>query len=238
MNTRLAFYHLASGSPSLAEQASAAALQFQTNYAPALLLEGRAHLAVGESAEAVEPLQRAARANPSPEYQWVLAEALFESGRFDEARTMESELRKDGAQRDPRTFALYLATRHEQLDLALSLAEHELQQRADVFTHDALAWCLARADRFDEARVHMEKALAEGTADGRLFFHAAVIAAKSGHAAEAERWRARAENLAQLLLPSERLQLQMALPSPEPKQAGAVGEAAIKIPQVVSASGS
>jgi len=236
MNTRLGFYHLASGEAELAEAACATALRLQTDYAPALLLQGRAHLAVGESAEAVEPLQRAARFNPLPEYQWALAEALFEAGRFDEARTVQTELRKHGADRDPRTFALYLATRSEDLELALTLARHELKQRADVFTHDALAWCLARAGQLDEARIHMARALAEGTSDGRLLFHAAVIAAKSGRADEAQRFRARAESLAQLLLPSERLQLQTAVPGSEPKQAGAAGYLPPVAPNVVSAS--
>ena len=237
MHTRLGFYHLASGEAALAEGACLTALRLQADYAPALLLQGRAHLAVGEGAEAVEPLQRAVRSNPLPEYQWALAEALFESGRFDEARAVHAELRKHGANRDPRTFALYLATRREDVEVALSLARHELKQRADVFTHDALAWCLVRADRLDEARVHMEQALAEGTYDGRLFFHAAVIAAKSGRVDEAQRFRARAEGFAQLLLPSERLQLQTAIPDAEPRQAGAVGALPQSAPRVVSAAG-
>jgi tetratricopeptide (TPR) repeat protein len=237
MHTRLGFYHLASGEAALADEACAAALRLQTDYAPALLLQGRAHLAVGEGAEAVEPLQRAVRFNPLPEYQWALAEALFESGSVNEAHKVQAELRKHGAERDPRTFALYLATRCEDVEVALSLAQHELKQRADVFTHDALAWCLARADRLEEARIHMKMALAEGTSDGRLFFHAAVIAAKSGRADEARRFRARAESLAQLLLPSERLQLQTAVPDYEPKQAGAAGVFPQCAPHVVSASG-
>jgi Flp pilus assembly protein TadD len=236
MHPRLGFYHLASGETALANEACAAALRLATNYAPALLLQGRAHLAVSECAEAVEPLQRAVRFNPLPEYQWALAEALFECGRFDEARTVQAELRQHGADRDPRTFALYLATRREDLEVALSLAQHELNQRADVFTHDALAWCLARAERLEEARDHMEKALAEGTNDGRLFFHAAVIAVKSGRTDEARRFRARAEGLAQLLLPSERLQLQIAVSDSEAKQASATESFPQSAPNVVSAS--
>jgi len=223
MHTRLGFYHFATSEAALAHEACAAALRLVTNYAPALLLQGRAHLAAGECAEAVEPLLRAARSNPAPEYLWALAEALFEAGRFEEARAMHAELRHHGAERDPRTFALYLSTRREDLEVALSLAQHELKQRGDVFTHDALAWCLVRADRLDEAHSHMERALAEGTKDGRLFFHAAVIAAKAGRTAEARHFRARAESLVQTLLPSERLQLQGAVPDSdsEPKHASA-----------------
>lgn len=236
MHTRLGFYHLASGEAALADGACEAALRLQADYAPALFMQGRTYLAAGEGAEAAELLQRAVRLNPVPEYQWALAEALFESGRFEEARAVHVELRNHGVERDPRTFALYLATRREDLGLALSLAQHELKQRADVFTHDALAWCLARADQLAEARVHMEKALAEGTSDARLFFHAAVIAAKSGQLDEARRFRARAESLTQLLLPSERLQLLSAVPDSEPKQAGAAEAILQGASHVVSAS--
>jgi hypothetical protein len=56
----------------------------------------------------------------------------------------------------------------------------------------------------------MQRALAEGTQDARLFFHAAVIASQAGHAADAERWLRKARELSQLLLPSERNELQNA----------------------------
>jgi tetratricopeptide (TPR) repeat protein len=207
MNTRLGFYHLAVGHLSFAEEACAAALRLQTNYASAFALLGRVRLAAGEPTEAVELLERAARGHPLPEYQWWLTEALMEAGRFNEARATEAELRRRGAAGDARTFALFLATRHEQPELTVTLMQHELEQRADVFTHDALAWSLTSAGRLREARDHMERALAAGTSDGRLYFHAAVIAAKAGQAETAERYRAAAEKLLHLLLPSERSQL-------------------------------
>jgi hypothetical protein len=49
----------------------------------------------------------------------------------------------------------------------------------------------------------MARALAEGTRDGRLFLHAAAIAAADGRAAEARRWTGRARALQFTLLPSE-----------------------------------
>jgi len=207
MNTRLGFYHLTSGNLQFTEDACAVALRLHTNFAPAFALLGRVRLAAGETGEAIEFLERAARRHPLPEYQWWLTEALMEAGRFNEARATEAELRRRGAAADARTFALFLATRREQAELAVSLMRHELEERADVFTRDALAWCLTAAGRLPEARVHMERALAEGTLDGRIFFHAAVIAAKSGQPQASERYRATAQKLAHLLLPSERSQL-------------------------------
>jgi predicted trehalose synthase len=87
------------------------------------------------------------------------------------------------------------------------LASKELTARADVFTHDALAWSLASNGRLGEAREEIEKALAEGTKDARLFFHATAIAAKAGAKAEAQQWFERTVPLLALLLPSEQQQL-------------------------------
>jgi hypothetical protein len=158
----------------------------------------------------VDTLQNAAKLNPLPEYQWTLAEALRAAGRENEASGIEAQLRKRGASSDPRTLALFLATRHENPETALRLARTELGSRGDVFTHDALAWSLAAAGNLEEAHGEMQCALAEGTEDARLFFHAAVIASQAGHGADAERWLRKASELSQLLLPSERNELQNA----------------------------
>ena len=213
--SRLAFYQFQTGDRDAARRSCATAMEFQKDYPPALLLRGRIHLADGQSAEAVEPLLRAARLNPLPEYHWTLAEALRAAGRNSEAEEVEAKLRKTGAVDDPRTFALFLATRGEQPALALDLAQRELKERADVHTHDALAWALAASGRWEEARSHSRQALAEGTADARLRFHAGVIAAKLGRAEEANELLNKAALLQHLLLPSERQRLESASPWPK-----------------------
>ena len=86
--------------------------------------------------------------------------------------------------------------------------KEEFDSRSDVFTHDAFAWSLAAAGNLDEAHSEMHRALAEGTEDGRLFFHAAIIASRAGHTADAKRWLRKASGLSHLLLPSERNELQ------------------------------
>jgi tetratricopeptide (TPR) repeat protein len=210
VNTRLAFYEFQAGHVDEAEQRCAFALSLQNNYAPTLLLKGKMLLAQNRFRESVDALQDAAKLNPLPEYQWTLAEALRAAGRENEASGIEVQLRKHGASSDPRTMALFLATRHENPATALRLARTELGSRSDVFTHDALAWSLAAAGNLAEAHNEMQRALAEGTEDARLFFHAAVIASQAGHAADAERWLRKARELSQLLLPSERNELQNA----------------------------
>jgi tetratricopeptide (TPR) repeat protein len=125
-------------------------------------------------------------------------------GDVDEARRVEDRLARGGATTDPRTFALYLATRRERSDEALALAEKEMANRQDVFTLDALAWSLAAAGRTAEADGVMTRALAEGTNDARLFYHAGIIASARGQSARARRWLDKAAASAQMLLPSER----------------------------------
>jgi tetratricopeptide (TPR) repeat protein len=208
VNTRLAFYQFQAGRVNEAEQRCAFALSLQNNYPPALLLQGRILLGRSKIREAVDVLQTAAKLNPLPEYQWTLAEALRAAGRENEASAVDRTLRQHGASSDRRTLALFLATRRENPETALRLAQEELDSRSDIFTHDALAWSLAAAGNLTEAHSEMQRALVEGTEDGRLFFHAAVIASEAGHAAEAERWLRKASELSHLLLPSERNELQ------------------------------
>jgi len=205
--SRLALYQFQAGAMGEADQSCAEALGFQADYPPALLLRGRLWLARGEPEKAIVNLCRAAQLNPLPEYQWTLADALRAAGRNEEAQETEKTLARGGARSDPRTFALYLATRGRDPELALRLAQAELDARQDIFTHDALAWACAGAGRMDEARRESDLALAEGTKDARLLFHAAVIAWNSGEPRLAARRIDETTALSALLLPSERQQL-------------------------------
>jgi tetratricopeptide (TPR) repeat protein len=205
--SRLGAYCFQAGDLAKAIHLCAEALAAQPNYPPALLLEGRVLLAQDRAAEAVPLLCRAAQLVPLPEYQWALAEVLAATGQASAAQSVEAELCRTGAQADPRTFALFLATRRQNSDLALSLARSELDTRQDVFTHDALAWALSAAGKIHEAETQAKLALREGTLDARLFFHAALIADKADDSARAVARVRKALALRHLLLPSERHQL-------------------------------
>jgi tetratricopeptide (TPR) repeat protein len=202
--SRVALYELQIGNRALALDACEAALDIQPDYAQALLVRGRVRLANQETNEAVESFTRAAQLNPLPEYQWALAEALRASSRETEATSVELRIKARGAQTDPRTYALYLATRGENVEEAINLAQREILTRKDVFTLDALAWSLVSVGRISEARSWSRQALEEGTKDARLFYHAGVIAARAGQPAEARRWLRRSASIAQMLLPSEK----------------------------------
>lgn len=199
--SRLATYELQRGRFAEAERMTAAALQYVPDYAAALLVRGRIQLAQNRPADAIGALEEAARLNPLPEYTWTLADALRSLKRIDEAAAVEQKMLADGG--DSRTVALYLSTRSQDVEKAVGLAREELEKRGDVFTLDALAWALARAGHVDEASSVMARALAEGTQDGRLFLHAAAIAAAGGHSEDAARWARKARTYRFTLLPSE-----------------------------------
>jgi tetratricopeptide (TPR) repeat protein len=226
--SRLAAYELQGGRLDAAEQMAIASLQSVPDYASALLVRGRIRIAQKKYSEAIELLEHAARLNPLPDYQWTLIDALRAAGRTADADAADQLLVQNGAADDPRTLALYLSTRlaraasgserphrggpqgsalHDTRtgdgQRAVDLARQELTVRGDVFTLDALAWALVTVGEVHEASALIERALAEGTADARLFLHASVIAAADGRPADAARWAGKARQLRFTLLPSE-----------------------------------
>lgn len=207
--TRLAHYQWQQGATKQALESCSAALTVQPNYAPAMLARGRVLLALHRPADAVVELQHAARLNPLPEYQWALADALALTGDRDHAKEVESQIIARGATEDPRALSLFLATRGENIEQAVELAQRELTNRQDVFTHDALAWTLAVAGRTPEAQLHATQALSEGTVDARLLLHAGIIAALNHDITQAKRRLQQASAIQQMLLPSERALLEM-----------------------------
>jgi tetratricopeptide (TPR) repeat protein len=201
---RLADYYLQAGRFERARAEAETVLAAHPRYGAALVVLARVHLAQARPADAVALLRTADADNPLPDVRWTLADALRAAHLDAEATTVERALVREGGVGDPRTLALYLATRGEAPDRAIDLARRELAVRGDIHTHDALAWALARAGRAAEAAPHMTRALAEGTPDARLFLHGGIIAAASGDRARARQLLSKAQAIAQTLLPSER----------------------------------
>src|SRR3984957_716788 len=202
--TRLGTHQLQTGDTEMAKKSAGMALQLAENYAAALLLRGRILLAQDNAEEAIEFLHPAAALTQLPEYQWALADALRQAGKSEAPDELEQLLTRNGARNDPRTLALYLANRGQQGQQALKLAEDEMNTRADVFTVDALAWALNANGRLAEAREYSKRALAEGTQDARLFYHAGSIALAVGDFVDAARLLALSDRIKQMLMPSER----------------------------------
>jgi tetratricopeptide (TPR) repeat protein len=201
---RLAGFYLQSGDVAQADSDVTAALKNLPDFAPALLARGKVRLAQHQPNQAVEALARAVEINPLPEYQWWLADALHLCGENVKADAVQAEMARHGDAADPRTYSIFLATSRGAAELALSLARAELETRADVLTHDAVAWATWAKGDMAEAGREIRLALAEGTRDPRLLLHAAVIATAAGKLDDARTFFAGCERGAAALLPSER----------------------------------
>ena len=202
--SRLAFYELQQGKMNQAKAALGAALQWQPEYAPALLIKGKILMSEGDFAQAVATLKRAAELNPLTEYHWALADALRANGSESEAQGIEAKISQD----DPRTLSIFYATRNVNQAKALSLSSEELKLRQDVYTWDALAWANFAAGNLSEAEASIKNALAEKTPEARFFLHAGVINARLGNHQVAKKYLQQATSIKQMLLPSERQFLQ------------------------------
>lgn len=209
--TRLALLELQDNKLDAATRCAERALELVPGYSSALVVEARVALAENRATDAVAKLRRAADLSPLPDTKWLLADALRAVGDESAAGAVELELQREGAQHDPRTYALFLATRGYQTTKALQLAEAELRVRQDVFTFDTLAWAQYAAGDIASARSNSQRALAVGTNDARLVLHSALIARAAGEADEATRLLAKANDMKTTLFPSERQALEIAL---------------------------
>ncbi|GLC26825.1 hypothetical protein [Roseisolibacter agri] len=109
----------------------------------------------------------------------------------EHARTMEVAAgRQPGAYH--RAWSLFLLDHGRQLPQVLDAARAELATRRDAYGHDVLAWALYRNGRVREARAAMAPALALGTQDALLLYHAGMIARADGDARAARSYLARA----------------------------------------------
>ena len=74
----------------------------------------------------------------------------------------------------------------------MAVAAAALTDRQDIYAYDALAWALYKADRLDEAAAAAAEALALGTPDPRLAYHAGMIATARGEIDDARQLLQRA----------------------------------------------
>ena len=57
----------------------------------------------------------------------------------------------------------------------LEIMRRERAARADIYTSDALAWCLFKTGQLAEAKEAIEQAMRLGTRDARILYHAGMI---------------------------------------------------------------
>ncbi len=144
-------------------------------YPPALVGRARVGLAKGQFKLAIASLEKAHAQSPLVETAWLLGDAYSGAGESAKAEAAYAKVVRDGRRADHRTLAQFYATKNRDIDEALKLIEDEMKIRPGIYTHDAYGWTLFHAHRLDEARKESDAALALGTKDARLMYHAGAI---------------------------------------------------------------
>jgi tetratricopeptide (TPR) repeat protein len=155
-------------------------------------LEGARH----EWRKAIDFGERAVAVSFDPATLGVMSDAwaaLGDSAKANEyAHAMEIAVSKQ-ATAYHREWSLFLLNHGLRVPEVLAKTQEELRTRQDIYGYDALAWALHASGRDGEARDAMHHALALGTQDAMLFYHAAIIDRALGKrdmaAAELERAR-------------------------------------------------
>ena len=171
-----------------AEREYERALAVFPEYHVALAAQARARLAAGDYTAAASLFERAQGRVPLPDTAAALGDVYAKLGRAEDARRQYElvEFIERTAGAAPGTYsrqlALFWADHDIKLDEALAVARRERESRADIFTEDALAWCLYKKGQLAEARDSIERALRLGTRDARMLYHAGMIYTALGDA--------------------------------------------------------
>jgi tetratricopeptide (TPR) repeat protein len=156
------------------------ALSAISDYPAALVGRARVALAQNDPKRAIELAERAYKKSPLPETAWVLGDARKAAGDEKGAEEAYALIVKAGRASDPRTLALFFAVKGKDAEEAVTLARKELGVRKDIYTRDTLAWALYRKGRIADARVESDAAIALGTKDASLLYHAGAIRIAAG----------------------------------------------------------
>ena len=156
------------------------------------LLDGLARVAAarGDWSEAIAIGERAIATALDPATLGLLSQSYEMRG--EHARSTEYERAMASAVlRQPealhRAWSLHLLDRRRDVPQVLARAREELRTRRDVYGWDLLAWALYRSGEIAPAFEASRRALAMGTRDASIRYHAGTIAAAAGDTALARR---------------------------------------------------
>jgi tetratricopeptide (TPR) repeat protein len=190
---------LATGDPATASASFDTALEAWPQSYLALAGRARAAVALGQTNAGIDGYRAAIAVAPQPDALTALGDLLAlrgdARGAQEQYDTVLAIARLQGSSGlvFNRQLVLFDVNHGRDTATALELARQELVSRKDVYGYDAEAWALLANGRAAEADAAMTKALALGTRDAMLLYHAGEIANALGD-------RARARDLLQQAL--------------------------------------
>ncbi|MCI0556245.1 MAG: tetratricopeptide repeat protein [Anaerolineae bacterium] len=159
-----------------------ASLRVFDNYHLALAGLGKVRAAQGKYDQAIGYYQHAINIVPQPDFLAALGDIYMLTGQTDEAKiqyeTVEyiGKLAAINQQIYNRQLANFYSDHDMHLDEALDLALTELESRKDIYGYDSAAWAYYKNGNYKDAQHMMDQAMALGTRDALLFYHAGMIA--------------------------------------------------------------
>jgi tetratricopeptide (TPR) repeat protein len=162
------------------------ALEEAPDYYVALAGMGRALALQGRTAEAIVFYERAVAVVPQPDFLSALGDLYTLRGEAQKAQveygTVEvvAKLAQINRQVYNRLLALYDADHDVNTAEAVQLTSAELAVRKDVYGYDAYAWALYANGDYARAATAAASALADGTVDPKVLYHAGMIARATG----------------------------------------------------------
>ena len=190
VNTLLGDLELGGGRRAAARRAYAAALRQFPGYVRAQAGIARVAAARGELPAAIRILRRVVARLPLPEYSIALGEAELAAGRRAAARrdlalvrVQERLLR--GAGVDPDVEIALFEADHGDPRRAVALARAAWRSAPSLRSADALGWALTRAGRPAAGFTWAQRALASGSRDATLLYHAGMSARRAGRIVQA-----------------------------------------------------
>ncbi len=181
-----------SGDLAGAERAYSAGLEIDPNSYRNLAGLAEVRTAQERYPEAIALYQRAIAVVPYPAFAASLYDLDLQAGRPDDAqkqlKLLEfiSTLNPLNERLFYRELALFYADHNLKLKESVELAKKELEVRHDIYTWDILAWVLFKNGALPEAANAVDKALALGTEDALLDFHAGMIELRLGRSVRAQ----------------------------------------------------
>jgi tetratricopeptide (TPR) repeat protein len=158
-----------------------ASLRVFDNYHLALAGLGKVRAAQGKFDEAITYYQRAINIIPQPEFLAALGDLYMITGQPEQAKMQYDIVEFIGTlaavnqQIYNRQLANFYSDHDLHLDKALEFALTELESRKDIYGYDAAAWAQYKNQNYEEAQTLMNQALAPGTRDASLYYHAGMI---------------------------------------------------------------
>jgi tetratricopeptide (TPR) repeat protein len=129
---------------------------------------------------------------PRPELFQAMGDVYAMMGKADEAKNWRRKAREaylaaaaSGSVQYHHHLAGFYSDAEPDPPEAVRWAKKDLELRHSVYAYDGLAWALYQSGAFKPAAEAMEKALALGTKDAHLLYHASLIYYRAGDGAKA-----------------------------------------------------